>query len=94
MASPDRRREFIPGMTDSGNAAMTMNYVPASATDAALETWRASGEVRVVTADYPNGATVTFNAFILSYSPDDIPVDGKMTATCELKVTGAVTISS
>jgi hypothetical protein len=93
MKSPQRRREYIPGLTDSGQASATMNYVPASATDVFLEGWRASGETRKVRGTYEDGSRVEFTAYVSTYSPDNIPVDGKMSATLNMKVTGAVTVT-
>lgn len=94
MKSPQRRREFIAGLTDSGQAAATMNYVPASATDVFLEAWRASGETRKLRLTYADGTIVEFFGYISTYSPDNVPIDGKMGATLNMKVTGAITLSA
>jgi hypothetical protein len=93
MKSPQRRREFKPGLTDSGAASCGLNYIPASATDIFLESWRASAEVRTVRATYADGSVVTFTAYVSTYSPDNQTVDGKKGATLNMKVTGAVTVS-
>lgn len=94
MKSPGRRREFIPGMTDSGQASATFNHVPASATDVFLEAWRASGEVRKVRGTYADGSTVTFSAYVNNYSVDNIAVDGKLTSNLAVKVTGSVVVAA
>lgn len=94
MKSPGRRREFIPGLTDSGAASATFNHVPAGATDVFLEAWRAGGTVRKVRGTYADGSTVVFDAYVQSYSVDNIPVDGKMTSSLAMKVTGAVTVTA
>jgi hypothetical protein len=91
MKSPNRRRQSIPGLTESGEAAATMNYVPGSATDVFLETWRASGETRKVRGTYPDGRGILFTAYVSTYSPDNIPVDGKMVATLNMQVSGDLT---
>lgn len=84
--SPGRKREFIPGLGDPGDASFEMNFVPGSATDVYLRA--AKGTQRVTKVTWPNGATITFTANVQEYGPDSAPVDDKLTATCALKVTG------
>lgn len=91
FGSPQRRREFIAGLTDSGTASLQMDHVPASATDVFVEAWRASGQTRALRLTYPNASSVTFSGYVLTYQ-SSIPLDDKMTASLEIKVTGAVTI--
>lgn len=90
MQSPDRRREFIAGLIDPGEASFTINWVPGSATDIFLRDLRTSGETRTHTIEFPNGVTVSFDAVLLSYSKA-IPIDDKMTATITVAPSGAET---
>lgn len=84
--SPGRRREYIPGLGDSGEFSLQMNYVPNSATDVYLRA--ALGAIRVVKVSFGDGASVTFTASIKQYNPDSVPVDDKMTATVGGKLSG------
>lgn len=93
MGSPDGVKEFIAGLTDFGEIAMTMNWVPGATTDDFLEDWREGGnERRSVRITTPNNKVYTFLAFILGYSAS-IPVGEIMEAELTLKVAGAVTRS-
>ncbi|MFE3839419.1 phage tail tube protein [Pseudogemmobacter sonorensis] len=90
--SPGRRREFIAGLTDSGTASLQMNYVPNSISDQRINALRASGEVLPMRITYPNGVTVSFDGFIQEYTPA-IPLDDRLTATVNIRVTGDVVIA-
>ena len=85
MQSPNRRREYIPGLTDSGEASYEMNYVPGSATDKFLRSIR--GKLLVVRQTFANGVQIIFNGSRQGYETA-IPNDDKMTATLTLKVSG------
>ncbi|MEF2551990.1 phage tail tube protein [Aurantimonas sp. A2-1-M11] len=90
MQSPDRRREFISGLIDPGEASFTINWVPGSATDVFLRELQASGETRQHQIEFPNGVTVSFDATLLTYSKA-IPIDDRMTATITVAPSGAET---
>ncbi len=85
MQSPGKRREYIPGLTDSGEASYEMNYVPGSATDLFLRSIR--GKKLIARNTFANGVQVIFNANRQDYETA-IPVDDRMTATLTLKVSG------
>jgi predicted secreted protein len=87
FGSPGRSREFIPGLSDRGTSSLSMNHESASATDVFIEAWRAAGQTRAIRITYPNASRVDFAGFVLNYQPN-IPLDDKMTATLEIKVTG------
>jgi hypothetical protein len=91
--SPGRSREYIPALNDNGTATAEMNFVPGSATDSRIEALKAAGTVLAMQITYPNGVTVTFDGFVVSYSKA-IPVDDRMTASAGFKVTGAVVIAA
>jgi len=92
MASPDRTREYIPTLTDPGTASAVMNFVPGSATDTLILGLRTSGATVPMRITYPNNETVTFDGFIAAYTPN-VPLDDRMTAEVQIKVTGAVVVS-
>ena len=92
MGSPSRTQEFIAGLTDGGEIAMGMNWVPGAATDAFIEAWRAGGNERRsvrITSPAPGNKTYTFPGFILSYSAS-MQFGDVMEAELSLKVAGAV----
>lgn len=87
MQSPNRRREYISGLIDSGEASFEINWVPGSETDEFIRDLFESGEVRDHQIELPNGVTVTYEASIIGYSKA-IPLDDRMTATITVAVSG------
>lgn len=95
MQSPGRRREYISGLIDNGEATFEINYIPGSATDILLRTLFESGDTveHRITFPAPTGdprPTVTYDASIIGYSKA-IPIDDRMTATITVAVSGAET---
>lgn len=88
--SPDRRREFVAGLIDPGEATFEINWIPGNDTDEFIRDLRTAGTTRTHRITFPNGVTVSFDAIILSYSKA-IPMDDKMTATITVAVSGAET---
>jgi hypothetical protein len=93
MQSPNRRREYISGLIDGGEASFEMNFIPGSVGDLELIeiltlavglSRRRSCRIR-----YPNGITDTFEGELQEYTPT-VPTDDKMTANVSFKVTGDV----
>ncbi|WP_199925140.1 phage tail tube protein [Neorhizobium sp. SOG26] len=58
MQSPGRRREYIAGLIDNGEASFEINYIPGSDTDILLRTLMDSGETVQHRITFPNGVTV------------------------------------
>lgn len=88
MLSPNRRREYISGLIDNGEASFEINWVPGDETDEFLRELFESGETRSHMIVFPNGATVTFDASLLGFSKS-VPIDDRMTATITVAVSGA-----
>lgn len=84
LNSPGRYKEFIAGMNETGDASMTLNFVP-SATDALVDAFTAGDGKYQIT--FPNGVTMTFSGFVLSYEIGEVSAD-KMSATLTIKPTG------
>lgn len=93
MKSPARRREYIAGLIDSGEASLEINWIPSSGTDVLLRDLQKSG----VTADhritFPNGVTLTYEAQVIGFGKA-VPLDDKMTATLTVSVSGEETWGS
>lgn len=88
--SPNRYREFIPGLTDAGEASFEMNYVPGSPTDRFLNSIK--GKRLIARLTFPNGVQIIFMASRGAYEKS-APNDDKMTATLTLKVSGEPVIT-
>lgn len=90
--SPDRRREYIAGLIDPGEASFQINWVPGNPTDVFLRGLKSSGEKRIHRITFPNGAAVEYDGMIQSMSKVT-PIDDRMTATITVAVSGAETWS-
>lgn len=88
--SPERTREFIAGLINTGEASFTVNWVPGSSTDTLLRGLRLSGDVRNHKITFPNATSVVYPAFIKGYAPS-APIDDKLSAQYTVKKAGAET---
>ncbi|UJW87961.1 phage tail tube protein [Devosia sp. SL43] len=86
--SPDRTREFIPGLTSPGSMTVEGNYIPGSATDLAMIAARGKKNRGRITL--PNGVRKTFPIVRRGYN-QAIPLDDRMTFTTTFKRAGATT---
>lgn len=97
MTSPNRRREFISGLIDGGEASLEMNFVPGSPSDdrlfELLNLPVGAVRKRSCRISYPNGVTWTFDGELIGYEPT-VPVDDKMSATVTFKVTGDLLVGT
>lgn len=94
--SPDRAKEYIPGLTDNGEITFGINFVAGSATDTLITEAISSGEVREMEVVVPAGAssqTFAFSGMIKGYEKN-IPINDRQTATITVRVNGAVTQSA
>lgn len=88
MQSPNRRREFIAGLSDPGSASFEMNFIPGSASDLKIQEIRGTGEQVLCRITFPNAVTWNFTGQVESYEPA-IPTEDKMTASVSFKVSGS-----
>jgi hypothetical protein len=90
MQSPGRRREFISGLIDGGEASFEMNFIPGSVSDLRLNTLLAlpvgASRRRSCRISFPNGVTWTFDAELTGYTPA-VPFDVKVTGALVLGTT-------
>ena len=93
MLSPGRRREYIGGLIDNGEASLEINWIPGSATDELLRDLLGTGETADHIITFPNGVTVEFEAVLTGFSKS-IPIDDRMTATITVAVSGEETWGS
>lgn len=87
MQSPGRRREYIAGMIDSGEASFEINWVPGAATDVLLRGLLASGAIEEHAIVFPGGVMVSFDASVTGFAKV-LPIEDRMTATITVAVTG------
>lgn len=92
--SADRRKEFISGLIDGGEATVTVNYVPGSASDLLLTDAQEAGDTRAIRFIIPDQVGVaawqiTAAGFIKRYSPDTVQPNAPITATFTIRFTGA-----
>lgn len=85
--SPDRHREFKPGLSDAGEVSITYNLVPGLLDDAVIATYLASNSVELWEIRFPNGAVLAYNGFATAHGRAT-PMDDKMTGSATFKVSG------
>jgi len=85
--SPNRRREYIPGLVESGEVSFDMNYVPGSDSDVLINA--AQGVEKRIRLTFPNGVSQVFNGIRQGYEKN-APLDDRLTATVTFRVTGDV----
>jgi len=86
MTTTDGRMTYIPSdLIDGGTLSVEIAYVPATAPPI-------SGAAETVTVTYPDSSSAAFSGFLTSFS-SSIPIDDRMTASAEIKVSGDVTFA-
>lgn len=88
MQSPNRDREYIFGLNEAGEVSFDMNLVPGSASDLALIA--AKGKKKLCEITFPNGVQTLFVGLRQAYEKS-APVDDKMSASVNFKVSGTPT---
>ncbi len=89
LQSPDRTKEYIPGLKDYSETPLTLNWIPGNDTDEFILDWEADGTRRRSRITYPNNVTDTFMSYVKGYTSAEINPAGKMEATLTVKVAGA-----
>ena len=78
LTSDDAYKEYVAGLFDTGDAQITLNFVP-SATDAIFTAFHAaSGRYQIT---FPNGVMMRFTGFFTAYTPPELTPGGKMEST-------------
>lgn len=92
--SPAGAMEFIAaGVYDPGEVSGQINYVAGNAGDDAFVAAIADGTLRdfkIVAKAATGTENLTFAGFVTEYGVDDMPVDGKQTASFSIKVSGPI----
>lgn len=87
MSSPDRWREYKPGLRDAGETTLTYNLIPGEADDDMVADSFATDDVEDWLIEYPNGATLAIKGFFTSHS-HATPIDDRMTGAATFKISG------
>lgn len=90
MQSPNRTREFIPGMIEPGAASFEMNFIPGSDSDELILAHQQAGTRTTHRITFPNNVTWSFTASFENYQPS-APTDDRMTASVSVNVGGSIT---
>ncbi len=85
--SPEKWREFKPGLKDAGEASLTYNLIPGEADDDVVADHIATDTVDSWQVTYPNGAKLDFRGFATSHK-HATPLDDKMTGAATFKLSG------
>lgn len=97
LMSPGRRKEFIQGLIDDGEASFSINWIPDAPTHDATTGLLAnlnSGDVLTWRIRLPGDVLIwTFSGYVKSFEPDEITAGDPLKATVTLKVTGASTFA-
>lgn len=93
MESPSKWREFIATVKDAGDVSFEINFQPALAGHQGLTTDLKNQTLRNWQLVFPDSGATTwsFGGFVTSFAPQ-AQFDGKLTASCSIKITGAPTI--
>jgi hypothetical protein len=96
LKSPNRRKEFIAGLSDGGEVEVSLNYVPGSATDELIRAAKAAGDTRAIRFVIPDQSGApewqidTF-AFVKGYARGPVSAGDKIDSTVRFRITGAQT---
>jgi len=93
LRSPGKTREYLSGWNDPGEAGVTINFIPGSATATLILGLKASGVARAHRITWPNGEIWTFSGFIKGFEASS-PMDDRLTAVVTIRVTGDTVITA
>lgn len=88
-------KEYVGALKDTGEASITVNYIPTVAASDALLTAFNTDAAQLFTIMFPGGTVkLTFMGIVTGYEIGDLVGDDKMSATFTVKATGAVTLAT
>lgn len=88
--SPDEFREFIPGLKDGGEVPVEGHLIPTDSTQTSLLAAIDINEPEPWTIEFPTipKLYVRFTGYVKSFKVGDAPIDGSLTFTATIRVTG------
>ena len=92
LTSDDEYKEFIASLKETGEASITINFVPA-AVDPLVTAFEAGrGEYRIL---FPSGTVaLDFRGIVTAYEIGDLVADDKMSAVFTIKGTGKASLTA
>lgn len=97
LKSPNKRREFIAGLSDGGEVEVVLNYRPGSDTDTLLLAAKAARNNRAVRFVIPSDGVAAYQidtfAYVSGYDRGTVEAGEKMEATVTFRITGDETQS-
>ncbi|RRH71995.1 phage tail tube protein [Falsigemmobacter faecalis] len=92
LGSDDKTKEFIAGLKETGEAVITINFVPMVA-DVLVTAFEAEeGDYRIL---FPSGTTaLDFHGIPTEYAIGELVKDDKMSATFTVKASGKATLTT
>lgn len=94
-ASPSRWREFISGLREGGEVTFDINYIPTDTTHTALIAQFNADTAGSWTLVWPDTSATkySFSGILNGFEPTGV-VDGKLTASITIKITGAINFNA
>lgn len=86
LKSPNKTREYKPGMIEPGDYNVALNYTKATKTK--VDTLFSAGGLQEFQTTFPDGSTETIFAFLTGKAIEGGEVDGKLVMTVPMKVSG------
>lgn len=93
LSSPNKYREWIPGLKDGGEVTLSMNMVRDAVDEFDVDFDAGTTRACVVTFPDEGATTISFDAFITSLSWS-VPLENKVPCEVKLKITGPVVLES
>jgi hypothetical protein len=89
-ASPNSYKEFIPSLIDPGDMDVTLQFIPGNSGQKNLIADLAAKTLRNFKVQWPAGEVWAFAGFVTSF-PTTGPIEGIMSASVKVKISGAIT---
>lgn len=86
LKSPNKTREHKPTLIEPGESNANFHYTPACR--AKLDALFIAEGIQEFQIGYPDGATETFSGFLTGKATDPLEIDGKVTISAPIKITG------
>lgn len=86
-------KEYLMGLEDSGTVSLSVNWLFDDAGQAALLAAKTARAKKAFKITYSDDSTMTFDAYVKTFSGPSASVDGKLDGSVVLKLSGDITIA-